>query len=116
MSTTGVMRQIAPPSSGGGGGGPAGGGGSGSAPADDSPDVEVRKADQEMINEFGRLNNKYIELDEDLIGLKVRGMVVAGWLVWGLAERSKRVHCALPFFISSLTASRTHIGLHSTIH
>jgi len=89
MSTTGVMRQIAPPSSGGGGGGPAGGGGSGSAPADDSPDVEVRKADQEMINEFGRLNNKYIELDEDLIGLKVRVMVVAGWLVRRWAERSE---------------------------
>lgn len=74
MSTTGVMRQIDPPSSSGGGGGGGGRGGSGSAPADDSPDVEVRKADQEMINEFGRLNNKYIELDEDLTGLKVRAM------------------------------------------
>lgn len=67
MSTTGVMREVAPPSSGGGGGG-----GGSSAAADDAPDVEVRKADQEMINEFGRLNNRYIELDEDLAGLKVR--------------------------------------------
>ncbi|KAM3576929.1 hypothetical protein VYU27_001294 [Nannochloropsis oceanica] len=71
MSTTGVMRQIdSPNSSSSSSSGGISGGGSGNAPADDSPDVEVRKADQEMINEFGRLNNKYIELDEDLTGLK----------------------------------------------
>lgn len=107
MSTTGVMRQISPPSSGSGGGGAGGAsGGSGNAPADDSPDVEVRKADQEMINEFGRLNNKYIELDEDLTGLKVRaswggrgGRRLAG------AERCGRVHVPPPFFISSLTVA-----------
>lgn len=76
MSTTGVMRQIdSPNSSSSSSSGGISGGGSGNAPADDSPDVEVRKADQEMINEFGRLNNKYIELDEDLTGLKVRAMM-----------------------------------------
>lgn len=61
MSTTGVMREVNPSED----------KGKAKTP-DEAPDVEVRKEDQEMINEFGRLNNQYLELDEDLAYLKVR--------------------------------------------
>jgi hypothetical protein len=40
--------------------------------AGDENDVEVRKEDQDMINEFGTLNSRFHEVDEDLRGLKVR--------------------------------------------
>lgn len=60
MSTTGVMREVNPSQD----------KGKAKTP-DEAPDVEVRKEDQEMINEFGRLNNQYLELDEDLAYLKV---------------------------------------------
>lgn len=39
--------------------------------AGDEPDVEVRKEDQDMINEFGTLNSRFHELDDDLAVLKV---------------------------------------------
>jgi hypothetical protein len=38
----------------------------------DDPEVEVRREDQEQINEFGRLNNRLIEIREDKSILKVR--------------------------------------------
>lgn len=38
----------------------------------DDPEVEVRREDQEQINEFGRLNNRLIEIREDKGILKVR--------------------------------------------
>lgn len=37
----------------------------------DHEEVEVRKEDQEMINEFGILNARFHEVDEDLRTLKV---------------------------------------------
>lgn len=49
---------------------PAGTGARGGG-ADEGPDVEVRKEDQELINEFGRLNIRFHEVDEDLRVLKV---------------------------------------------
>ena len=49
---------------------PAGTGARGGG-ADEGPDVEVRKEDQDLINEFGRLNIRFHEVDEDLRVLKV---------------------------------------------
>jgi hypothetical protein len=44
----------------------------GGAPGGSDKEVEVRKEDQDMINEFGTLNSRFHEVDEDLKGLKVR--------------------------------------------
>lgn len=44
----------------------------GGAASGDDKDVEVRKEDQDMINEFGTLNSRFHEVDEDLKTLKVR--------------------------------------------
>lgn len=52
----------------------------GAAGSGGESDVEVRKEDQEMINEFGTLNSRFHELDEDLRGLKVCGW--AGCVDW----------------------------------
>lgn len=49
----------------------------GGAASGDDKDVEVRKEDQDMINEFGTLNSRVHEVDEDLKTLKVRPPVVS---------------------------------------
>ncbi len=68
--------------------------GSAKAPVhDDGPDVEVRFEDQQNINEFGRLNNRFIELDEDLQMLKVRVHV----LLVGVRRRCDGQRAPTPF-------------------
>ena len=51
----------------------------GGGPGDSENDVEVRKEDQDLINEFGTLNSRFHELEEDLKALQV----CVGVCVWG---------------------------------